>query len=764
MRFGPALLRLLLVPFCLCLTAIAPAEADPPGWYPWTAKGDPSPGEIGLADWLPRPAGKDGRIERRGAELLQAGRPIKLWGLNLCYSACAPEKALAEKRARFYAKYGINAVRLHKYADGTGWAGIQSRESFVDFDPAALDRMDYQVARLRENGIYVKLSSTFGVKLGPADRKRVPYMDEFGGLKGDRVATGHGSIYLARELQDLQIAQIVKILGHRNPYTGLTYAEDPAIAVVELFNEDSALWFGVLQRLQKVPTLRRRASERFGDWLETRYGSHDGLVKAWGPAAIDSFRNEGFTGERLEKRTIAPAGNPWFYDPVQLAGSQAPKRKRLLDTMLFLYEVQNEFHDRYVAAIREAGYRGEVLGSNWQAGRAMSHYYNLHSDARVGLIDRHNYFGGGEKGKFAARSMLSLAGSGLLGSGVQQVADRPFMLSEWNHVYPNEWGAEGPAILGAYGMGLQGWDASFVFQNRDSGGFSDRIGREPWDATAPQVLGVFPAVARQVLRGDVREAGVVATRRVHLPSLREGKVGFEDGVAHEGDVKSFGGEEVPARTLAVARNVVEFTDSWRDTPAFDLEPFEEDGSLVSSTGELRWKEGASKVDGHFTVSTAATKAVVGFAGGRTFDLGGVTIEPRCRFAAIYVTAQGRGETIESARKLLVVAIARARNSGMRLGDAEDAVLERGGPPVLMEPVKATIALGRPGASPGGRPGAGPGGRPDVPTVILLDHDGLPTGRTIPVRDGTFEIDGERDRTPYYLVRYDEPDRSSEGAP
>lgn len=26
------------------------------------------------------------------------GKPIKLWGLNLCFSACAPEKPLAEKR------------------------------------------------------------------------------------------------------------------------------------------------------------------------------------------------------------------------------------------------------------------------------------------------------------------------------------------------------------------------------------------------------------------------------------------------------------------------------------------------------------------------------------------------------------------------------------------------------------------------------------------------------------------------------------------
>jgi hypothetical protein len=311
------------------------------------------------------------------------------------------------------------------------------------------------------------------------------------------------------------------------------------------------------------------------------------------------------------------------------------------------------------------------------------------------------------------------------------------MLSEWNHVFPNEWGVEGPAIIGAYGMGLQGWDVSLLFQNRDSGGFSDRVGREPWDATAPQVLGAFPAVARQVLRGDVREADLTATRYVHVPSLHEGKLGFEDGMIQQFDVKSFGGDKVPARALAVARNVVEFTEASRDTPAFDLKPHEKDGFLVSSTGELRWREGASETDGFFTMNTAATKAVVGFAEGKALELGGVTIEPRSRFAAIYITAQAKGETIASARKLLVVAIARARNTGMRLSAAEDAVLDRGGPPVLMEPVKATISLGRPGA----------------PTVLLLDHDGLPTDRTIPVREGTFTIDGARDRTPYYLVRY-----------
>ena len=136
---------------------------------------------------------------------------------------------------------------------------------------------------------------------------------------------------------------------------------------------------------------------------------------------------------------------------------------------------------------------------------------------------------------------------------MQQVADRPFMLSEWIHVTPNEWGVEGPAIIGAYGMGLQGWDVSYMFQNRDAGTFSEQIGRDRWDVTAPNVLGVFPAVARQVLRGDVKEAELLAPAYVHVPSFAEGKLGFDDKVTQQYDVKTFASDKVPAASLAVAR-------------------------------------------------------------------------------------------------------------------------------------------------------------------------------------------------------------------
>jgi hypothetical protein len=286
-------------------------------------------------------------------------------------------------------------------------------------------------------------------------------------------------------------------------------------------------------------------------------------------------------------------------------------------------------------------------------------------------------------------------------------------------------------------MGLQGWDVSYMFQNRDNGGFSERIGRDQWDVTAPQVLGAFPAVARHIHRGDVQESEVVAARNVHLMSLFEGKLSFDDRVVQGYDNKELDSSKVPARALAVARSVVAFTEEYTDTPIFDLKPYQQDGQLVSATGQLRWQEAAGNSDGFFTMDTPGTKAVVGFASGRTCQLGSVTIEPQSKFGAIYVTAREPDKTIESSRELLIVALARTRNAGMKFSPDGKRLLAVGRPPVLMEPIQATIAIRKPGS----------------PRVLVLDHDGRPTGKTLPVTGNAFQIDGQRDRSPYYLVEW-----------
>ena len=126
---------------------------------------------------------------------------------------------------------------------------------------------------------------------------------------------------------------------------------------------------------------------------------------------------------------------------------------------------------------------------------------------------------------------------------------------------------------------------------------------------------------------------------------------------------------------------------------------------------------------------------LGFAKDQTCRLGDVTITPQCRFGAIYVTAREPDESIRTSKQLLVVAVARARNTGMELNADENEILERGKGPILMEPVKATVALvGR-----------------RIEKVNVLDHDGRHTDRTLPATGGQFSIDGGTDKTMYYEI-------------
>jgi len=257
-------------------------------WYEFTPENSyEAPAKIGLEDWNEEPAGKYGRIESKADKLVYNSKEIKLWGLNNTYGACAPTNEMAEKRAAFYIKFGINSVRLHKYADGFGSGGIQTEDSFTEFDKDALNRMDYYIHTLKSNGIFTKLSPTFGVKIGPGDIVRVPFYKELGDFsQKSRIRATYGAVYLSEEIQDLQIEQTVKILNHVNAYTGMKYADDPAIFCVELFNEDAVLWHGGNWTLQRYPTLRKRTAKRFSEWLLDKYGSDENWRKQWGEEAI----------------------------------------------------------------------------------------------------------------------------------------------------------------------------------------------------------------------------------------------------------------------------------------------------------------------------------------------------------------------------------------------------------------------------------------------------------------------------------------------
>ena len=692
-----------------------------PEWFEFAPTNDPGPSVIGMDDWLEKPAGLHGGVRMAGDRFeFEDKTPVKFWGVNLAYGGgCAPNKADAEFTAARYAQYGINGVRLHKFSYPKNKMGIGDLNDATRMSPDGLDRLDYFAAQLKQRGIYYGWSHTFGFQVCPGNRGKLVAYDEIAkNLQGNTYAF----INFAEDVQDLMIEMVVNLLQHKNPHTGLTYAADPALAYLELQNEDDIFFYTSEKAFNACPTYKKLFIARFTDWLKAKYGSDESLKQAWG-AALKS-------GESLAVRNIVPQTNPWFFSEDHLPAQQGGARQRLLDSAAWLRECQNKFYSRFVKAIRATGYQGLLCGSPWQAPAMLPHYLNLQSDDLVGFIDRHNYFGGG-----LFDTMLSQPGSGYFSSGLQQVADRPFSLSEWIHVYPSLYSAEGPAIIAAYGLGLQGWDASWEFQSQSAHRlFSDRAGWPPWgvwEADVPTQLGQFPALARMVLRGDVQEGPVISTRRVSPKSLENGQFDFTDQVHQQGDIKTFGGS-VPPEALAAGRVVVEFTAQPQPSTFPDMAQFRDGDAIVSATKQLRWHTGGQ---GFFTVNTPGTKAVVGFAASQPQKLGDVTIELRCPYASVFLTALDRQATLANAKHALICAVARNCNTGFRYFTLDSKIVDNGQPPLLLEPVQAAFTItGR-----------------TVTAVHVLDHNGRRTGQTLAIKAGHFELDGIRDRTLYYEV-------------
>ncbi len=709
-------------------------------WYEFTGKGSEAEGSvIGMESWLPPITGKE-RVEIQDDKLLLGGAPIKLWGVNTNYSANKPPKQVAEDRVAFYRKYGINLVRLHKLT-GASWAGFGDVASALKFDPEGLDNFDYFTSELRDNGIRYAFSAVFKLRVGPEDKERIPWFDEHfeikprGGVRGE----GYGLVFASPELQGLLIEQMVNLLNHRNPYSGMTYAEDPALVYLETINEENLYWYSSMGAIQKVPTLKKQFAAQFSEWLEDKYGSHQDLVDAWGKGALNAFGKTGFPNEHLDKKNIYPVGNPWHFHPDQL---KDVKSQRLIDTMVFFAEVQIDFFERYQQAMRDAGFQGFFVGTNWQAGSGPAHFLNLYSEASAGMVDKHNYFGGGLKGEtgpFNNKSMLSQPGGGFFSAGLQQVASRPFMLSEWIHVTPNEYAGEGPVIVAAYGLGLQGWDAATVFTQRRGGtnSIAPTMFESRWDFGKPNIITLYPTLSRMIYRGDIKEGPVIGALRVSMEEMEKGELGFQADATQKGDVKSFRSSIVPPEALAAGRCVVEFTDNPEPSLAVDMSVYRKHGGIMSTTNELLWIPGESEQDGYALISSEGTVAAIGFLPAKPIHLGAAVVTPEKEgFAIITATALEADRTLSTSDNILVTAVARARQTGMEISADGNTLIRRGKPPILMEPVRATLQF-----------------RQNLSSAEVLDHDGVPTGIRAEISGrNTLEINTGEDKSMYYLIR------------
>lgn len=242
---------------------------------PWD---DHSPGLTDLSA-LNSPIDESTRVHADTDGHLRAGAArIRFLGVNFAGDAPFMPTNKAEAVAARLAKFGFNSVRFHHldapWATGGGVLRYSTTRS-RDFNPAQLQRIHAVVAALKAHGIY----SDINLLVGREYRRDDGLGAEVVGMdwKDQHILGCFNAHALA-----LQQEYATGLLTPVNPFTGLSLAADPAVAFVEIINENGLLqkWYeGALDRL---PT--RYAADlqaRWNDWLTQRYGTDARLADAW---------------------------------------------------------------------------------------------------------------------------------------------------------------------------------------------------------------------------------------------------------------------------------------------------------------------------------------------------------------------------------------------------------------------------------------------------------------------------------------------------
>ena len=203
-------------------------------------------------------------IQRNGNFYFENGKKVKFWGTNLCFSACFPEKKLAEEIAKRIAYFGFNAVRLHHLDYYSQPEGIfKSKSNTMELSEEQLDKLDYLIYQLKKNGIYIDLNLLVSRHFKKAD----------GVIDAEKLRiAGKPVCIFDKKLISLQKDYAQKLLLHENPYTGLKYRDDPSIAFIEIINEMSLRYEWEKGRLAKIPDhYKKELKEIFNKWFKEKY-------------------------------------------------------------------------------------------------------------------------------------------------------------------------------------------------------------------------------------------------------------------------------------------------------------------------------------------------------------------------------------------------------------------------------------------------------------------------------------------------------------
>ncbi len=419
------------------------------------------------------PAGKHGAVIANGDNLtFEDGTPIKFFGVNLGFGAATPSKEEAEGMAAELASSGVNFARIH-VLDAT-YNGILSYAGGTTvISESALDKMDYLIHCLKEKGIYIHL-----------DTNACRILQEGDGFTAEEVAASRqlgdmlrGMMYLDDKVVTLLQQFVRDLMTHVNPYTGMRYADDPAIAVVQYANESCATYFDWSVTEDNI--LVRRVIDKYNDWLLAKYKTRDNLKKAWtndkGECALQA-------DEDPAKKTVKGSGfGAGHGDPAvdyRTAFDHLNCSPRHADFISFLMDEQTKTFTAFYDMLRELGYKGLINCSNLPWGHPNA-YLNSLGD----IMEGNAYWNNGTSYAIPSNFHSSVqmctmprnATDHPVGSLARaSVSGKPMMVTEWNVGMPNKFSADALFQMAAYGA-HQGWDGFCIFNYTFNFGFSGGV-------------------------------------------------------------------------------------------------------------------------------------------------------------------------------------------------------------------------------------------------------------------------------------------------
>ena len=259
----------------LALAAAAHA-AEKAEMFPFQLPWDDASESATNISWLnDKPAGRDGFVHVKDGHFFAGEKRLRIFGVNTCFAANFPDKAMAPKVAARMAKFGINCVRFHHMDMLSAPGGIFAKDGRT-LDPGQLDKLDFFIAELKKNGIYADLN--LHVSRTYPDRPRA---EKKGNPDYDKGVDNYCAAMIA-----LQKDYARDLLTHVNAYTGKRYADEPAVALVEINNENALgfqWWAGQMDDLPNP--YREELESLWAAWILKKHGSDEAARKAWSEGA-----------------------------------------------------------------------------------------------------------------------------------------------------------------------------------------------------------------------------------------------------------------------------------------------------------------------------------------------------------------------------------------------------------------------------------------------------------------------------------------------